>query len=158
MGETAWRQLNDCLNLGAGNRIIKHAINVDIKRHRPEINCIYDLNRLPWPWGDNNFDHVVAWSILEHLDIDLLAAMDEIWRVIRNRGLLEIKLPYYKAALSYDDPTHRYVANIGIFDTFDPDTDKGKTHGFYTDKKWTILEVGLNEQETGVVAKLIAVK
>jgi len=155
---TEWRTLNDCLNLGAGNRPVGHAVNVDVRAHSPHINFLCNLNHLPWPWVDNSFDHILAFAVLEHLDIDLLTAMNEMWRIIRHKGLLEIKLPYWRSAVSYDDPSHRYAVNVNVFNTFDPTTKRGQTHGFYTDRKWKIISSGFNPKRTCVIARLLALK
>jgi predicted SAM-dependent methyltransferase len=144
------------LNLGAGNRIIENAVNHDLRKHRSEIDVAHDLNRLPWPWEDEAFDSVVAWAVLEHLDIDLLTAMDEMWRVLVPDGEASIKLPHWQHEISYGDPTHRYVVGRNIFDTFDPGTDKGERYDFYTDRRWYIVDVSLeNSSVYGKLRKLV---
>ena len=140
------------LNLGCGNRIIKNAVNHDLHRHRDDIDVAHNLNRLPWPWPGDTFSSIVAWAVLEHLDIDLLTAMDECWRIMADHGELSIKLPYWREEMSYNDPTHRYVVGLGIFDTFDPTTDKGDRYGFYTARRWYIDEVCL--ENSSVYGKL----
>lgn len=129
------------LNLGAGNRILTDAVNHDLHAHRREIDVVYDLNVLPWPWGDDSFDAIVTWSVFEHLDVDLLTAIDECWRILVSDGQLSIKLPYWQHEMSYNDPTHRYVVGLGIFDTFDPDILKGQQMHFYTERKWQLLSI-----------------
>ena len=126
------------LNLGAGNRIVPNAVNHDLRLHRLEIDIAWDLNNLPWPWEDGAFDHIIAWSVLEHLDIDLLTAMDECWRILDDRGTAEIKLPYWKHERAYNDPTHRRAYGRGIFNQLDPNTRRGQEYDFYTDRKWII--------------------
>ena len=164
MGEETWQALPrpirrvKTLNLGAGNRIVRKATNHDVWRHRDEIDIVWDLNELPWPWQDNDFDKVISWAVFEHLDITLLTAMNECWRILRPNGIAKVKLPYWKSEMSYNDPTHRYVVGLGIFDIFDPTTQKGRKHSFYTDKKWHIEEVGLSHSESSVWGKLRAIK
>lgn len=140
------------LNLGAGNRISGKAVNHDLCRHRDEIDVVWDLNDLPWPWDENEFSDVVAWAVLEHLSINLLTAMDEIHRIMKPGGTLMIKLPRWDVEESYNDPTHRYTVGKGIFDVFDPSTKRGGDFGFYTMRKWRIVEV--KETLTCVVGTL----
>ena len=128
------------LNLGAGNRISKNAINHDFRKHRPEINAVHDLNVLPWPWPDNSFVHIEAWAVLEHLEIGLIESLGECWRVLRPGGILRVKLPFWNVDQSYADPTHRWFFSLRVLDIFDPDTVRGKEYSFYTDRHWRITK------------------
>lgn len=126
------------LNLGAGDRIVKGAVNHDVRTHRPEIDIVHDLNLLPWPWPDNAFERIEAWSVFEHLRITLVDVLDECWRILRANGLLHAKLPFWNVDQSWADPTHYWRYSLRSLDLFDPDTKLGKEDGFYTDRKWRI--------------------
>ena len=65
------------LNLGAGNRLVPHAIHHDRTKHRPEISVVHDLNDIPWPFDNESFDRIEAWSVFEHLKPDLVDVMAE---------------------------------------------------------------------------------
>lgn len=128
------------LNLGAGNRPIAGAINVDRTRHREEINCVHDLNVLPWPWEDEAFDLIVARAVFEHLRHDLIVSMDEAWRLLRPTGRIYVKLPYWNSEISHLDPTHYWKYALRTMEWFDPRTEYGKAYGFYTARKWRIVK------------------
>ena len=132
--------MTEVLNLGAGNRIVEGAINHDRRKHRPEIDVAWDLNRLPWPWKDGDFQHVRAMSVLEHLDVDLLTSLNECWRILAPGGTLHIRLPYWRHETCWRDPTHRRGYTMETFDIFDPTTQVGRDYGFYTPHKWHIVE------------------
>jgi hypothetical protein len=142
------------LNLGCGNNIIGDAVNVDLRRHRPEIDEVWDLSVLPWPWDDESFDHIIAKAVFEHLKPTLLECIDECWRILTVGGLLELKLPYWAHEVSYNDPTHRYAVGLGIFDVLDPETKKGAYYEWYTPRKWKILRCELNPGGTCVIGLL----
>jgi SAM-dependent methyltransferase len=145
----------DILNLGAGNRLVEGAVNHDLRRHRPEIDVVHDLNVLPWPWADESFDLIVARSVFEHLDRDLVACLDQCWRILRSGGEIQIKVPHWQADAAYQDPTHRWRFTLGSFDVFDPDTARGQEYSFYTDRKWRITKgPRLNNARTSVYATL----
>jgi hypothetical protein len=146
------------LNLGAGHAIIGHALNVDVARHRPEIDLVVDLNETPWPWDDDSWDQVVAKAVFEHLKLTLFESMEELWRIVAPGGFAEIKLPYWNAEVSYDDPSHRYQVGLGVFDQFDPSTDRGRYYCFYTRHKWRKRRVFLNQGGTSVYAVLDVIK
>jgi ubiquinone/menaquinone biosynthesis C-methylase UbiE len=97
-----------------------------------------------------SFNSILARAVLEHLDIDLLTAVNECWRVLKPNGEISIKLPYWNHERSYDDPTHRYAVGLGVFDVFDPTTLRGKEYHFYTDRKWKLTKVALNNVKSSV--------
>ncbi len=130
----------DILNLGAGNRLVEGAVQHDLTRHRPEIDVVWDLNDLPWPWADNSFDLIIACAVLEHLRINLLESVNECWRILRPGGVLYAKLPYWDSDNSYRDPTHYWRFSLGTCDIFDPTTKYGYDYAFYTDRKWRIVQ------------------
>jgi len=148
------------LNLGAGNRVMsshegRAVVNHDLHAHRPEINAAWDLNVLPWPWQDEEFDAICAWAVLEHLHIDLLQSVNECWRILKPHGTLTIKLPYWNSEASYEDPTHYWTFAPGVFDAFDPTTKRGAAYSFYTERKWKLLESGFTDRYcTSISAKL----
>ena len=143
------------LQLGTGNDPIGNAVNHDRTKHRPEIDVVWDLNRLPWPWPDERFDHIVARAVLEHLAIDLVQSLNECWRILRPSGTLFVKLPYWDSDIAHQDPTHRWFFSLHSFDQFDPDTKRGREYAFYTPRKWRIVEAPqLNGSRSSIIAKL----
>lgn len=143
------------LNLGCGNTPKGNAVNHDRIKHRPEVDVAHDLNVLPWPFADESFDTIVARSVLEHLEIDLVASLSECWRILRPRGHVFLKLPYWRSDVSYQDPTHRWFFTLKSFDQFDPDTERGREYGFYTERKWRICAPpALNHSESSVIVRM----
>ena len=145
----------DVLNLGAGNRIVKGAVNHDLRKHRPEIAVAWDLDRLPWPWADSAFDRILAISVLEHLQLTLIQSVDECWRILRPRGQLYVKLPVWSHENAYLDPTHRWRFSPRTLNIFDPATRYGRQYGFYTPRKWRIIKPArLNRARSSFIATL----
>lgn len=143
------------LNLGAGNHIVKGWINHDLEKHRREIDVTHDLNITPWPWKDASFERINASSVFEHLSIDLVAALNECWRILKPGGTLRVKVPYWQNDNAYADPTHRWRYSLRSLDLFDPDTKLGRELGFYTARKWQFVKKPkLNDQKSSVIATL----
>lgn len=128
------------LNLGCGNRLIKGAVHHDRVKHRPEIDVVHDLNVLPWPFESASFDQIVALAVFEHLDIDLVASLNECHRILGPGGQLVIKLPMWNSENSYDDPTHRWFFTLRSLDQFCPETERGQQYSFYTPHKWRFVK------------------
>jgi len=145
------------LNLGAGKAPIKGAVNHDrqLDSDRPWITVAHDLNDLPWPWKDCSFDKIRANSVLEHLEIDLVAALDECWRILKPDGLLKFRGPYWQHDNAYADVTHRWRYSLRSLDLFDPDTELGGFLGFYTARKWRFVEgAHFNKKKSSIIATL----
>ena len=143
------------LNLGAGNKLIKGAIQHDLTKHRPEIDVVHDLNDLPWPWDDKSFDMIVARAVLEHLRINLIESMNECWRILRPDGIIYLKLPIWNSDNSYRDPTHYWQFSLRTCDLFDPDTEYGRKYSFYPVQKWKIIQAAkLNNSRTSFALKM----
>jgi SAM-dependent methyltransferase len=130
------------LNLGAGKKPIEGAVNHDLSLDpkRPYITVAHDLNVIPWPWANRSFDRIVARSVFEHLNIDLVACLDECWRILRKGGYLYLKVPYWKSDIAHRDVTHRWYFTLGSFAQFDPDKKRGKEYSFYTERRWKIIK------------------
>lgn len=147
------------LNLGCGNRILPDSVNHDITKHRPEVDVVWDLNKLPWPWSDNEFDMVVAYSVLEHLKLNLIESMNEIWRILKPDGIVCLKVPYWNHPRGWQDPTHYWKFDVTTFDIFDPTTRYGNYYKFYSPYKWSIArQAELNKGKSSIFCDLKVVK
>ncbi len=94
------------LVLGSGRKKQDDAINVDIVAStNPDI--VHDLNRVPWPLPDNQFNECHAYDVIEHLD-NIVTTMEEIHRVCQNGAVVRITVPHFSCGNAFTDPTHRH--------------------------------------------------
>jgi len=126
------------LNLGCGTDLRDGWINHDKVKHTKHIHP-HDLNILPWPWKENSFERVDAISVFEHLQITLIEALDECWRIIAPGGLLHIKYPLLGSPFIHDDPTHRWFWSELVTDFVIKGTKYEKSCPFYTNRKWKLV-------------------
>lgn len=104
------------LDLGCGNRKIARTIGVDkLKDSAADVIC--DLNHYPWPFRDNVFETVVCRHTLGHLE-DVVAAMEEIHRVTRPGGTVEILTPHFSSDNFFTDITSRHSFGYRSLDYF----------------------------------------
>lgn len=100
-----------CLNLGCGDRPRKPEgpdawLNLDIKPF-DGVDIVRDLRR-GLPFNDAMFDHILADNILEHFDPDdFVFVLNEIDRVLKVGGTVEIVVPHAFSQGAYQDPTHK---------------------------------------------------
>lgn len=81
-------------------------------------NCgadhVHDLDKTPWPFGDNEFDACHAYEVLEHLGRQgdwrsFFAHFGEIWRILKPGGLLFATVPSRNSRWAWGDPSHTRV-------------------------------------------------
>lgn len=108
------------LNLGSGLNKFDGYLNVDSSElTKPDM--VVDLNTTPWPWKDNEFGHVIAKDILEHLgnnENDFVDILKEMHRVSDNGAVWEIQVPHWRCDVALDDPTHKRLITLGTFMLF----------------------------------------
>lgn len=88
------------LNLGCGRDIRKGFVNMDIDPVSPLVTKI-DLNILPLPFNDGSVDMVLLSHVLEHLDINHLLFMKEIYRIVKENGVVTVCLPVHCNVISH---------------------------------------------------------
>ena len=126
------------LNVGAGNDIKDGWVNHDLYKHRDEIDLWFDLNQFPYPDADETYEEVSAWDVLEHLDYPI-KVMNEIHRILKKDGIFTAKCCGWQNPNYWVDLTHKHAFDIRSMDYLDPTTELGERYGYYTNRKWKIL-------------------
>ena len=107
------------LEMGCGSkRIWPGSVTVD-RNLRSVADVLHDLNQLPYPFADNEFDVVIAQHVIEHLE-DVIAVVEEVHRILKPNGLWLIEVPHFSSHHFYTDPTHRHPFGARSFDYFVP--------------------------------------
>jgi len=123
------------LNLGCGYDIREGWVNLDIA-DLEGVDVVHDLNNLPLPFENEEFDYILCYDIFEHI-FDYVPLLKELHRILKKGGIIEIKVPHYTYSRAYADPTHvRYFA-MEVFDFFVKDT---TTRGYYFDFSFEKIE------------------
>jgi SAM-dependent methyltransferase len=104
------------LNLGCGTNIRKGYVNLDCVK-APGIDKVYDIEKFPWPFKNNEFDEILCSHILEHVS-DLSRTMKEINRISKPGARVKIRAPHFSCGVSYRDPTHKRLFSYFTFDYF----------------------------------------
>jgi methyltransferase family protein len=137
--------MSTILNLGCGVNPIPNAVNHDRIRHDDWVDISCDLDQLPWPWDDDEFETIVALDVMEHLELEIETWLDECWRILIPSGELKLRLPAFDNPLSYRDPTHNKVFHPETFFYWDPTHELWENYGrYYWDSKhwWDVSYEG----------------
>jgi len=95
------------LDLGCGKRKVPGAIGVD-RVKVDGVDIVHDLTKFPYPFEDESVDKIYCRHILEHFDVDTRnRAIGELYRILKTRGELEIRVPHAFCIGAYKDPTHK---------------------------------------------------
>lgn len=100
------------LNLGCGTQANSNCTNVDLFPY-DGVDVLWDLNNLPLPFRDEEFDIVICQDILEH--VGYVPLMEEIARILKKGGEVQIRVPHFTYHNSHSDVTH---VNQFCFHTF----------------------------------------
>ena len=106
------------LNIGCGRVRRDGAVNLDVS---PEVGAdvVHDLNCVPWPFDDGQFEQVFAFDVLEHVH-EVPRVLEEIHRVSRPGALLHVTVPHFSSANAFTDLTHRHYFSWRSFDPYMP--------------------------------------
>ena len=103
------------LNLGCGTDIRKGWINLDIAKI-PGVDIVYDINKLPIPFKNEVFDYILCNDVLEH--VEYVPLMKELHRILKEYGIIEIKVPHFSSRNNFVDPTHKKFFSFQTFEFF----------------------------------------
>jgi len=132
------------LNLGCGADIRDGWVNVDIQKSRG-IDKSFDFNKLPYPLNNSEFDYVYLSNVLEHLDSPD-SVLNELWRICKNGGIIEIIVPHYTNKGAYSDMQHRHFFNEICFKEL-----VEQIAVVNKEKKFKILELKLTPTKAGMI-------
>ncbi len=80
--------------------------------HNPDI--VHDLNNLPYPFGDEEFDEIHAYEVLEHCGTQgdwrfFFAQWAEFHRILKDGGFFVGTVPLPDSIWAWGDPSHTRV-------------------------------------------------
>ncbi|MFA6536510.1 MAG: methyltransferase domain-containing protein [Candidatus Paceibacterota bacterium] len=115
------------LNLGCGHDIKSGWINVD-SINLPGVDIVHDLNQLPLPFKNNQFEEILCQDVLEHLEY--IPVLKEIHRILDVGGQIKIRVPHFTSRVNFMDPTHKKMFSIRTFDFFTKTSFKNRAYYF----------------------------
>jgi len=93
------------LDIGCGKHKTPGAVGMD-SNPRSDADVLHDLDSVPYPFPDDEFDIIVGNQVIEHVE-DVLAVVAELYRIARPGAVIRLDTPHFSDIASYTDPTHR---------------------------------------------------
>lgn len=97
-------------------------------------DVVHDLNIMPWPFQDNEFDEIHAYEVLEHFGKQgdyksFFEHFNELYRILKPGGVLYASTPTWSGMWAWSDPGHTRVISEGTLIFLDRDNydDTGRT-------------------------------
>ena len=83
-------------------------------------DVIHDLNILPYPFEDGEFDEIHAYEVLEHVGKQgdfrfFFSQFNEFHRILKKSGIFALSVPNYKSIWAFGDPGHTRVLPYTVF-------------------------------------------
>jgi SAM-dependent methyltransferase len=116
----------------------------------PHIEVVHDIESGKYPFEDNTFDEVLAFSVLEHT-MDIIKQLEEIHRICKDGARVSIEVPYYNSPDAFRDPTHKSFFTERTMEYF---TDSGEFN-FYTKARF---EIKAKKYASTFIGKLVPEK
>ena len=111
------------LDIGAGEDRFKinpndETITLD-KIKLPNTDIVWDLEKTPLPFKDNEFDYIHANHVLEHI-LNLENLIKELYRITKNNGIIDIKVPWFSSCSAFSMIGHIRFFAYTTFDQYRP--------------------------------------
>jgi SAM-dependent methyltransferase len=96
-----------------GSKKFTNPVRLDINAdHQPDV--VWDLNVMPYPFEDGEFDEIHAYEVLEHCGTQgdykfFFAQFSELHRILKPGGHLLATCPSRHSAWAWGDPSHTRV-------------------------------------------------
>jgi len=109
------------LELGCGeHKKIPDAIGIDALNY-PGVDIVGDIFEVLRAFPATSVDAIYSFHFFEHI-ADLSALLDEMSRVLKTGGKLEIVVPHFSNPYFYSDPTHKTFFGLYTFCYFSSNT------------------------------------
>jgi SAM-dependent methyltransferase len=125
------------LNLGCGTDIREGWVNLDSVK-LPGVTVVHNIEHLPLPFKDDEFDEILCQDVLEH--VDYLPLLQDLHRILQSGGVLRIRVPHFTSVANFIDPTHKKLFSVRTFDFLVQNTRLEKKRPYYLPYRFQRLE------------------
>lgn len=131
------------LDLGCGKNKNNDSIGIDISR-KTDADIVSNIEH-GLPLKNNVSNRIYANHCLEHID-NFKFVMKEIWRTLKPKGKVLIRVPHYSHPGAFSDFTHKRFFGVGSFNYFGENW-----YDYYTDFKFNVIKTRLIYQKDNFI-------
>ncbi len=103
------------LNVGCGTDSKPGWTNLD-SATLPGVDIIHDIEKLPLPFQNEEFDEILCQDVLEH--INYIPVLSDLYRILKKNCSITIRVPHFTSKFNFIDPTHKKLFSVNTFDFF----------------------------------------
>jgi SAM-dependent methyltransferase len=103
------------LNVGCGRDSRAGWVNLDASP-LPGVDIVHNLENLPLPFADGEFDEILCQDVLEH--IEYIPVLRDLHRILKPGGELTVRVPHFTSRNNFVDPTHRKLFSVDTWEFF----------------------------------------
>jgi SAM-dependent methyltransferase len=134
------------LDIGCGRNKINGAIGIDKIKH-PNVDYQVDVTKDKFPFKKDYFDEAHANHLLEHMESqkELFHLLREVYRVLKNKGIFHVRVPYWRGYYAWSSIGHRRVLPPFIFYQLDPKLHpESSDNYYYLDVRFKVIKIKFN--------------
>ncbi len=131
------------LNIGSAGGQKDGFYGLDIMQIDDAVDIIADLNSPLSLIPDNSIAEIYSCHVLEHVR-NLVQLMEELHRIVRPGGMIEIRVPHFSNPYYYSDPTHERffgVYSMYYFVATELQPEVRKVPAFYSKARFHVEEI-----------------
>jgi len=112
------------LDLGSGKKIFKlnprdKTITLDIVKS-PNVDVVWDMEKTPLPFKDNEFDYVRLRNVIEHISPSKLENLIfDVHRILKPNGIFDIIAPWFSSSNAFSSLVHFKGLSYTTFDGYE---------------------------------------
>jgi SAM-dependent methyltransferase len=125
------------LDIGCGAEKTPGSVGLDISSDTAA-DIVHNLDVFPYPIEDSSFDQILLQDVIEHVK-QPISVFEELHRIARPGGRVQLRTPHFSSVLAYGDPTHRhYFSSLAIRSLAEP------RFAHYTDIHFRVVHITLD--------------
>lgn len=144
------------INLGSGGGVLEGYYGLDLTSINGNVDIVADLNKPLDLLPDDSVGMVYSCHVVEHV-VNFIQLMEELHRVVRSDGSIEIRVPHFSNPYFYSDPTHvRYFGLYSMHYFLDEEQQVGPriVPGFYSKAKFKLDSISITLLNNSILDRI----
>lgn len=145
------------IDLGSGGGEKPGFYGLDVKPINEHVDIVADLNAPLDLLPDDSVGEIYSCHVLEHIN-NFVGLMEELHRIVRADGMIDIRVPHFSNPHYYSDPTHVRFFGAYTFYYFTSEQRQPsfrKVPAFYSNRRFVVEEVTITLLNQALIDRLM---